>query len=270
MRKAETVLFFIGMGLSGLKSCTLETLDVLKRIDEVFIENYTNFIPEEIPPLLEQIKSKMTILSRRDLEDDDQLFLKRIEGKSIAILIPGDPFIATTHNSLRIAAIQRGFKCRIIHNSSIITAAASVSGLSAYRFGRTVTCPFPHNPSEFPYEVINLNKQIGAHTLVLLDIDLSTGEFLTVNEAIFILLKLEDKRKEAIFTKTDLVIGLARIGTEKEVVSAGAADEVATLDWRRIGPPQALIVCAESLHFAEEETVNTLWKGPLSNQGEDE
>ena len=267
MRKAETELFFIGMGLSGLKSCTLETLDILTNIDKVFIEQYTNFVPREIPPLLKQIKPKITIVSRKDLEDDDQLFLENIKGKSAAILIPGDPFIATTHNSLRIAAIKRGFKCRIIHNSSIITAAASVSGLSAYRFGRTVTCPFPHNASEFPYKVIKLNKQIGAHTLVLLDIDLITGEFLAVNEGISILLELEEKRKENVFIKTDLLVGLAHIGTEREVISAGAADKVTTLAWGKIGPPQALIVCAEALHFTEEETVKTLWKVQLSNQG---
>ncbi|UCG90547.1 MAG: diphthine synthase [Candidatus Heimdallarchaeota archaeon] len=266
MPKAETELFFIGMGLSGLNSCTLETLDILEKMDKVFVEQYTNFIPEEIPPLLKHIRPEISILTRKDLENNDQLFLENIKGKSSAILIPGDPFVATTHNSLRLAAIQRGFTCRIVHNASIISAAASVSGLSSYRFGRTVTCPFPHNASEFPYEIIKLNKQIGAHTLVLLDIELSTGEFLTVNEAISILLELEEKRKEKIFTKPDLVVGLAQIGTKNEAISAGAAEEVMTLAWRKIGPPQALIACAKSLHFTEEETLKTLWKVRLSNQ----
>lgn len=269
MNNAETKLFFIGMGLSGLNSCSLETLDILKRIDEVFIETYTNFIPEDIPPVLNQIKSKFNILSRRDLEENDQMFLDRIKGKSVAILIPGDPFVATTHNSLRLAAIQRGFNCRIIHNSSIVTAAASVSGLSTYRFGRTVTCPFPQNASEFPYEIVKLNKQIGAHTLVLLDIELSTKEFLSVNEAISILLELEEKRKENVFLITSLVVGLAQIGTEEEVISAGSAEDVMALNWREIGPPQTLIVCSESLHFTEEENLKSLWKVKLSNQGVD-
>lgn len=269
MRKDETELFFIGMGLSGLKGCSLETLDILERIDEVFIEKYTNFIPEEIPLLLKQIKPKITIVSRKDLEENDQSFLEKIKGKSAAILIPGDPFIATTHNSLRLAAIQRGFKCRIIHNTSIISAAASVSGLSTYRFGRTVTCPFPNNASEFPYETIKLNKQISAHTLVLLDIKLSTGEFLSVNEAISILLELEEKKQETVFTNTSLVVGLAQIGTENEVISAGVAEEIMTFAWRDIGPPQVMIVCSETLQFTEEEALQSLWKVDLSNQGVD-
>jgi diphthine synthase len=269
VRNAETKLYFIGMGISGLKSCSLETLDILKRIDEVFIETYTNFIPEEIPQALNHIKSKFTLLKRNDLEDNDQIFLNGIIGKSVAILIPGDPFVATTHNSLRLAAIQRGFKCRIIHNSSIITAAASVSGLSSYRFGRTVTCPFPQNASEYPYEIVKLNKKIDAHTLVLLDIELSLKEFLSVNEAISILLELEEKKKENVFLKTSLVIGLAQIGTEEEFVSAGSAKEVMTLNWREIGPPQVMIICSDSMHFTEEENLKYLWNVEISNQGVD-
>jgi diphthine synthase len=260
----KTNLFFIGIGSSGLKGCTIETLDILEQMDEIFIERYTSFIPEEIPPLLSQIK--ITPLNREDIEDKDQLFLDRIKGKSAAILIPGDPFIATTHNSLRIAAIKQAINCHIIHNSSILTAAASVSGLSAYRFGRTVTCPFPENASEFPYKIIDLNKQISAHTLILLDIDTETGKFLSVNEAISILLGLEKKKNQAVFTKKSLVIGLAQIGTENEYILPGIVAEVKTFDWREIGPPQALIVCSEPLHFSEEEALEALWKLNLSDR----
>ncbi|UCG02364.1 MAG: diphthine synthase [Candidatus Heimdallarchaeota archaeon] len=263
---SDTELYFIGIGSSGLRGCTIETLDILTQLDEVFIEKYTNYVPGEIPPLLNQIKSNITILNREDIENNDHLFLERIKGKSAAILISGDPFIATTHNSLRIEAVKQGIKCRIIHNSSILTAAASVSGLSAYRFGRTVTCPFPRNASEFPYKIIKLNEQIGAHTLVLLDIDTRTGEFLSINEAISILLGLEEKNQETVFTKTSLVIGLAQIGTDNEFILPGNADEVKTVAWRDIGPPQALIVCSEPLHFIEEEALQTLWNIDLSSR----
>lgn len=260
----ETEIYFIGIGLSGLRGCTIETLDILKKMDEIFIENYTNFISEEIPSFLKHIQPKITILNREDLEDNDQLLLERIKGKSVAILVPGDPFIATTHNSLRIAAIKHGFKCQIIHNSSILSAAASVSGLSSYRFGRTVTCPFPHNASEFPYEIIKHNEQINAHTLVLLDIETSSGKFLSVDEAISILLGLEEKKQEMVFTKASLVIGLAQIGTEKEFIFPGIADKVKKVAWRDIGPPQALVVCSEPLHFTEEEALKILWSIDLS------
>jgi diphthine synthase len=254
-----TELIFIGMGLLGLKSCSIEALAVLKRVEMIFIETYTNFILDEVPPLLNNVKEKVMVVERSDLEENDQKFLDRIAGKIVAILVPGDPFIATTHNSLRLAAIKRGFRCHVIHNASILSSAASISGLSSYRFGRVVTCPFPENRSDFPYKVIMWNKQIEAHTLVLLDLDRSTKRFLTVDEAISILSDLENKMQKKVFQKKNLVIGLAKIGYEEKIVVVGDCNRVSEFPWRKIGPPQALIVCADHLHITEKEALETLW-----------
>ncbi len=258
----ESKLFFIGMGLSGFKSCSLETLDLLKEADTIFIEKYTNFVLGEIPQLFKQVEHKFKIVTREDLEDRDQEFLENIRNKFSILLVPGDPFIATTHNSLRLIAIEKGFKCRIIHNTSIISAAASASGLSSYRFGRTVTCPFPDNASEFPYEIIRRNKQIEAHTLVLLDINTSEREFLSINDAIEILLELEKKKQEKLISNS-LMIGLAQIGYDGEVITFGSIDEVKMISWRDLGPPQVLIVCADSLLEYEEETLQVLWRDAI-------
>lgn len=259
MISTESKLYFIGMGLSGLKTCSLETLEILKKADLIFIEKYTNFILDEIPELMKEIQRKFDILERRDLEEGDQELLERIRNKFSVLLIPGDPFIATTHSSLYLAAIQKGFICKIIHNTSIISAAASVSGLSSYRFGRTVTCPFPENASEFPYETIRCNKQIEAHTLVLLDINLLTKEFLSIDTAINIFLELEAKKQEKVFTAGSYILGLAQIGYNTEKILCGFPKDVRDYPWREIGPPQALIVCADFLHFAEQEALQVLW-----------
>ncbi|MFX0015201.1 MAG: diphthine synthase [Promethearchaeota archaeon] len=268
MPKAETELFFIGIGLLGLQSCTMETFEILRRMDKVYIEKYTNFISEDIPPLLKKVMPDISIVTRRDLEETDHLFLEEIKGRSVALLIPGDPFVATTHNSLRLAALQKGFTCKIVHNASILTAAISVSGLSAYRFGRTVTCPFPNNPSEFPYEVIKLNKRIEAHTLVLLDIETITEDFLTISEAILYLLELEEKKQEGIFTKDSLVVGLAKIGSDDQFISAGKTEKIRAIMWKDIGPPQSLIICSDILHFTEKEALKMLWNIDFSNPRE--
>jgi len=251
------------MGLSGFRSCSIETLDLLKEAEIIFIEKYTNFVLEEIPELFEHVKHKFNVVTREDLEDKDQEFLEKIVNKFSVLLVPGDPFIATTHNSLRLAAKEKGFNCRIIHNTSIFSAAASASGLSSYRFGRTVTCPFPDNASEFPYEIIKCNKQIEAHTLVLLDIDLPTREFLSINDAIEILLDLEKKKQEKMISNS-LLVGLAQIGYDKEVITFGSLEEVKTISWRDLGPPQALIVCADSLQKYEEEALQVLWRDTKS------
>ncbi len=259
MISAESKIYFIGMGLSGLKTCSLETLEILKKADLIFIEKYTNFILEEIPELMKEIQRKFEVIGRRDLEEGDQELLERIRNKVSVLLIPGDPFVATTHSSLYLAAIQKGFTCKIIHNTSIISAAASVSGLSSYRFGRTVTCPFSENASEFPYEIIRRNKQIEAHTLVLLDINLLTKEFLSVDKAIDILLEIESKKQEKVVTAGSLILGLAQIGYKTEKILCGFPTDVRDYPWSEIGPPQALIACANTLHFTEEEALQVLW-----------
>ena len=255
----ETRIYFIGMGLSGFKTCSLETLDILEHVEEIYIERYTNFISEKIPEAVDKLRNKFFFLERKNLEEKDEEFLDSINGKTIAILIPGDPFIATLHNSFRITAIKRGYSCIVIHNTSIISAAASISGLSSYSFGRTVTCPFPENSSEVPYKIIQQNKSIDAHTLVLLDIDLVKNKFLSVLEAIKILKQLELEKGGGLFTKKSLIIGLARLGYNQAYIAYGNPDDVGSkYDWGKIGPPQALIVCSDSLTFAEEETINSL------------
>ncbi|MFX0184355.1 MAG: hypothetical protein ACFE95_14840, partial [Candidatus Hodarchaeota archaeon] len=100
---------------------------------------------------------------------------------------------------------------------------------------------------------------IEAHTLVLLDLEQTTRKFLTVDEAISTLLDLEERRQENVFQKASLVIGLAKIGYKEEFITAGDVKSVQTYPWQKIGPPQVLIVCADSLHFTEKEALETLW-----------
>jgi len=52
VNNVESRLYFIGMGLSGFKSCSLETLALLKEADIIFVERYTNFALDEIPSLI--------------------------------------------------------------------------------------------------------------------------------------------------------------------------------------------------------------------------
>ncbi len=247
------------MGLKGLESCSIELLSIMKEVDTIFIESYTNFTTADIPDVIKPFKTKFKYIQRETLEENAENFLDSIIGKISLLLVPGDPFIATTHNSLRLSALKRGIKCTLIHNTSIMSAAASASGLSSYKFGRTATCPFPDNMSEFPYQIIKKNKMIGAHTLVLLDIDLVSGKFLTVNEAIALLEELEKEKQESIITEKSIIIGLARIGYEDQFILAGNPKTIISHTWIDNGPPQALIVCSDSLHFAEEEIISLLW-----------
>jgi hypothetical protein len=78
---------------------------------------------------------------------------------------------ATTHTDLVLRAWKRNIPTEVIHNASIMNAIGC-TGLQLYSFGHTVSIPFwteTWKPDSF-YDRIKANKQLGLHTLCLLDI----------------------------------------------------------------------------------------------------
>ena len=78
---------------------------------------------------------------------------------------------ATTHTDLVLRARQRNIRVEVIHNASILNAAGCC-GLQLYRFGQTVSLVFwtdTWRPDSY-YDKIKQNRDVGLHTLCLLDI----------------------------------------------------------------------------------------------------
>jgi diphthine synthase len=124
--------------------------------------------------------------------------------------------------------------------------------LHNYKFGKTVTVPFPENFSETPYNVIAQNKKLGLHTLCLLDLKVEEKRFLSINEALALLLEIEQKRKEDIVTPNTVVVGVAKAGSGAPSLKADFAEELVKYDFGE--PPQSLIFLG-NLHFMETEAL---------------
>ncbi|MBW2995008.1 diphthine synthase, partial [Candidatus Woesearchaeota archaeon] len=161
------------------------------------------------------------------------------------------------HTDLYLRAVKEGIKVKVIHNASIINAIGEV-GLQLYKFGKTTSLVFPEEKyqPESAYDAIKENKNAGAHTLVLLDIKSEQNKFMTVNEAIKLLLEIEAKRKEKIFTKDTLCIGVARIGSDNQMIKAGSAKKLLNIDF---GPPLHALIVPGNLHFVEKDMLK-LWE----------
>ncbi len=247
-------LTFVGLGLHDETGITVRGLEEARNADAVFMELYTNLLPEFSLKRFEvQVGKKIIVLSRHDLEDKNgAAVLKAAEDGKAVLVVPGDPFVATTHMSLRLEAEKRGIKTHIIHGASAMSAVIGSVGLHNYKFGKTVTVPFPENSSETPYNVIRQNRALGLHTLCLLDLKADEGRFLSINEAIKQLLAVEEKRTEGIFTPLTLVVGAARVGSPEPALKADVARELAGYDFG--GPPHSLVVPGE-LHFMEAEAL---------------
>lgn len=258
-------LVFVGLGLNDEKGISLHGLEEARLADSVFIELYTSLLPDFSLQRLEKLVGKeITLVSRRDLEEENG---KRIlnaakKGKTV-MLVPGDPFVATTHITIRLIAKRQGIKTRIIHGASITSAIIGLSGLHNYKFGKTVTVPFPDNFSETPYNVIAQNKKLGLHTLCLLDLRTEERRFMTVRDGLAHLLSVESKRIENVVTPRTIAVGVARVGSATPSLKADYAEKLLAYDFG--DPPHSLIIVGH-LHFMEAEALINLAGAPKELQ----
>lgn len=254
-------LVFVGLGLHDEMGISLRGLREVKTADDVFIELHTSLLPDFSTTRFEKISGKKLLtISRKELEEENgEMILKAAEKGKTVFLVPGDPFIATTHVILRVEAEKRRIQTRIVHGASAISAVIGLSGLHNYKFGKTVTIPFPEYFSETPYNVIVQNKRRGLHTLCLLDIKTDEKRYLSIKESLEILLKVEQKKKKKIATLDTLAVGIARAGSNNPIVKADFIKELLICDFG--GPPQCLIFPGQ-LHFTEAKALVVLAGAP--------
>jgi len=258
------MLVFVGLGLYSENDMSLRGIEEAKTADCVFAEFYTSLMAGlSLERLEKMVGKKIVVVSRKTLEDENgELILRKAESSKVAFLVPGDPLIATTHVDLRIRAEKRGITTRVVHGASIVSAAMGLSGLQNYRFGKSVTIPFPEEGlvSETPYNVIAENKARDLHTLCFLDIKAEKRLYMTIKEALEILLSLEEKKKMHVVTLDSLAVGIARAGAEDQVVKADIVR--ALLSFVFGGPPHVLVFPADRLHFVEAEALIRLTGAP--------
>lgn len=252
------MLVFIGSGLS-IKHLTLEALYWLNNVDKIIIDTYTGFINGLDKDLLESIlKNKEIVFAeRRDLEGESiDKIVDEAKYRDIAILVPGDPFIATTHDAIRTEAYKNGVKVIVVNGLSIYSLAVSRTGLQVYRFGRTITLVYPDISK--PYSVIetiydNLNRNL--HTLLLLDYRRDENRYMSIPEAIDILIDLDNG---GLISKV-IGIGLAQVGTSNEFIIADKTIKLRSYSYPK--PPHSLVIVAKP-HPVELDNLKYICKLP--------
>lgn len=247
-------LWFVGLGLGDERGLSRHALDVLRSCGELFAEEYTAVAPAgTLDRLAKELGRPVRLLDRPLLESEAPILEALARESRVALLVVGDPFAATTHVALRLAAERAGHAWRYLPNASILTAAAGFLGLMVYRFGRTVSLPFPAPgfAPRSPLDQIAGNRERGLHTLVLLDLRPEAGRFLLASEALAQLRERDPEGK--VLPDTAGVAVAARVGRAD---AAGWFGEFARLRTVDFGPPmQVLVVLASELHFEEREAL---------------
>jgi diphthine synthase len=199
---------------------------------------------------------------------------------------------ATTHTDLVLRARALQIPVSAVPNASIMSAIGA-TGLQLYNFGQTVSMVFftdTWKPASF-YDRIRENRDIGLHTLVLLDIkvkeqsleNMARGRkiyepprYMTVGQCATQMLQIEQIKKEegegneGVYNEESLAIGCARVGGKTEKFVSGTLKQLCEMDEELGGPLHSLVLLGRRTHELESEYVrefavdkeawDTIWK----------
>ncbi len=250
-------LFLVGIGVSDEKGISLRGLDTLKSCGKIFAETYTNLVPEGTLPRLEALVGKKRELLSREHVESEKVLLESASSQPTALVVAGDPMIATTHVSLLLSAKKQKIAIETIHSSSILSAAMGESGLQAYKFGKTVTLAYwreNYKPMA-AYDIISENLSRGLHTLLLLDIDEKLGPMPPAHAA-SLLLEMEKAGAKKILLQETKIVLLQGLGWGKSVKKYESISKIEKQPATLHAP--AVLIIPGKLHFIEEEFLASL------------
>ncbi|CAN3376261.1 hypothetical protein DIURU_000504 [Diutina rugosa] len=262
------MLYLIGLGLSHPSDITVRGLETVKKCSRVYLEAYTSILMAASKEELEKYYGKEVILADRELvESGADEILRDADKEDVAFLVVGDVFGATTHTDLVIRAREEGIAVESIHNASVMNAVGAC-GLQLYNFGQTVSLVFfldNWRPDSF-YDKVKQNRQLGLHTLVLLDIkvkeqsweNMAKGlkiyeppRYMDIATAASQMLEVEEKRGEQAYTPNTPCVAVSRLGSPTQKFKAATLKELSEYDAGE--PLHSLIVMGRQTHDLELE-----------------
>lgn len=236
--------YLIGTGMDK-NSLTAEALEKLKVCEKIYLENYTVNFPYSIKELESQYNLEITEINR--IKTENESILEEAKKKEVALLVYGDALSATTHIQLILECKKQEIPYKVFHNASIMTTIAE-TGLSLYKFGKTVSMPnwteHTNKPTSF-MNYIKENQSIKAHTLILTDIGLEMKNAIR---------QLQESSKETDISLPEKIIAISNAGTLSQKIFY---DSLENLENKEIPMPFCLIIPTE-LHFLEQETIEEL------------
>ncbi|ODQ63973.1 diphthamide biosynthesis methyltransferase [Nadsonia fulvescens var. elongata DSM 6958] len=262
------MLYLIGLGLSYESDITVRGLETIRKCKRVYLEAYTSILMAADLPSLEKFYGCEVLLADRELvESGSDEILAGADIDDIAFLVVGDPFGATTHTDLVIRARELGVKYEAIHNASVMNAVGAC-GLQLYNFGQTVSLVFftdSWKPDSF-YDKVLENRQLGLHTLLLLDIkvkeqsieNMARGRliyepprYMSIETAAEQLLEIEEIRQEKCYGDDTPCVAISRLGSPKQTFKAATLRDL--VDYESGEPLHSLIILGNRVHELETD-----------------
>ncbi|KAI1382684.1 Diphthine synthase [Hypoxylon trugodes] len=263
------MLYLVGLGLSDETDITVKGLEIVKKASRVYLEAYTSILLVDQSILESYYGRSIVVADREMVESNSDEILQNAQTEDVAFLVVGDPFGATTHTDLVLRARELSIPVQTVPNASIMSSIGA-TGLQLYNFGQTVSMVFfldNWRPASF-YDRIKENREIGLHTLVLLDIkvkeqsleNMARGRriyepprYMTVGQCAQQMLEIEEEKKEGVYGPDSLAVGAARVGGKTEKFVAGTLKQLRDTD-DALGPPlHSLVLLGRRAHELERD-----------------
>ena len=265
------MLYLVGLGLADETDITVKGLAVVRSAARVYLEAYTSILLVPHATLEAYYGRPLIIADREMVESSSDEILANADKEDVAFLVVGDPFGATTHTDLVLRARELDIPTQSVHNASIMSAIGA-TGLQLYNFGQTVSMVFfteTWKPSSF-YDRVKENRQIGLHTLILLDIkvkeqseeNMARGRkifepprFMTIAQCASQMLETEESRREGVYIPQSLAVGIARVGAKDQSMATGTLSQLSEVELG--GPLHSLVLLGKRTHDLEKDFIRT-------------
>ena len=246
------MLWFIGLGVSGISELSDNTISIIKNAEIVYLESFTSPISEDEKIQLENISTGKFKIAKRWLVEDGNEILENAKERETVLISYGDPYIATTHLELKTRAIKDNIETKTIHSSSIVSSLIGEVGLHYYKVGKVLTIMDDPKSIITPYNTIFDNLLNRMHSVILLEYNEDKSFFLEPQNALSMLLSYEEKQKRKIISSETFGIIASRIGKNDQRIISG---NIGNLIKSKFGEPPHSIIIPGKLHFTESDAV---------------
>ena len=253
----KSMLVFVGLGIYDKPGIPMSAISDIIKCRRVLLDSYTSPINEELVAEIKKTLGRDIELADRSLLEDPVRVVDMARNGGVAILVPGDVFVATTHETLRQEAARRGVEVRTWFSSSIVNAALEYLGLHVYKIGFVGTI-VRGGPSAASRVYFGVSRALlnGQHSVVLLEYNASEGYHVSPNEALRTMLEAEKTWGMSTFNPDRVVIIVSRLGWRTQQVDVTTVNEALEKSY---GDPPHTIVVPGKLHYTERESLAVLF-----------
>ena len=246
------MLWFVGLGISGISELSDSTISVIKNADIVYLESFTSPISETEKEQLANMCDGEFKIAKRWLVEDGNEILENAKKREVVLISYGDPYIATTHLELKTRAVTDKIETKTIHSSSIVSSLIGEIGLQYYKVGKILTVMNDPKSMITPYNTISNNLLSKMHSVILLEYNEDKSFFLAPQDALSLLLDAEKIQNGKIISLDTFAIIASRIGKSDQNITSG---KISNLIKKEFGNPPHTIIIPGSLHFTESNAV---------------